>query len=175
MSKVLIICDDFPPFGGIRAGLFAKNLCNLGWHVVIACYRPDEIDQKYEVGLPSNIKTHWLSYNSKIDKEFKPEGGIISTTLAFFRPEIGRTPILYYQLLAECENIIRNEKIDVIFTTSATIMANYSVGFLLSRNYNIPWIADFRDIEEQRPNLNLLTFREKLYIRRLHFRRKKIL
>ena len=172
MYNLLIICDDFPPHGGLRAGNFYKNLTNFGWtvNVVTLCHSsPSQQYNIFENPVPiDNIKTINI-------KSYEGTFEITKLIKRFLKPEEGRLPGLTRKIEIQSENIIIEKKIDIIFATSSCYHSIYCAANNLSNKFDIPWIADFRDIEEQRNDFRILTNREKLYIFRVKLRRYFVL
>ena len=60
-----------------------------------------------------------------------------------------RNPFLpYLRMRAAAENLVRNRKIDAIWSTFVPGL-DHVIASYLSRKYDIPWVADFRDLPDQ--------------------------
>ena len=167
MKNLLIICDDFPPHGGLRVGSFYKNLKQLGWNIEVIAFHHPSPSQEYNI-FDNKPKINLIDL--KNIKSKKP-----NKIICFFKPEESRIVGLTNEIIKMGENIIKNKNINVILATSSLYNNIFSAASFLANKYNIPWIADFRDIEEQRNNFAELSFREKLYLLRVKLRRKIVL
>ena len=170
MKKVLIISYYWPPAGGPgsqRAVKFAKYLPEFGWEPVILTVRKGEfayIDLTLFKDVPSNLKiyrtnsiepfTLFKTFTGRNKGDLIPIGiltskkGRIRDTVAYwirsnlFVPDarIGWIPYAYKLGL----DIIRKERIDIIFTTSPPHSLQLS-GYLLKKRTGLPWVTDLRD------------------------------
>lgn len=89
----------------------------------------------------------------------------------FLKPEEGRLPGLTDSIVNLGKRVINDKEINIIFATSSCYNSIYSAAYSLSKHFEIPWIADFRDIEEQKNDFHNRTTREKLYLLRIKLRR----
>lgn len=114
------------------------------------------------------IKSHTIIQDrEKVDKNLKHKIGIIVKRLFYFINEYYSIPddkknwIKY--AVRDGEEIIKDKKIDIIFTTSAPYSAHL-IGYKLARKTSVKWIADFRDAwasnpftnRKQKPGIKLL-------------------
>lgn len=157
MKKVLMVAYSFPPTGGPgvqRSLKFVKYLRNFGWEPVV---------------LTRDIKNMKLKDES-LNKDI-PEGISITRTNPWELTElegflglagkfISRKVLIpdgerLWEIFAKSSavRIIRNDKIDLIYTTSVPYSAHL-MGLYLKRKFpDIPWVADFRDEWTNNPYL----------------------
>ena len=170
MKKVLIISYYWPPAGGPgsqRAVKFAKYLPEFGWEPVVLTVRKGEfpyIDLTLSNDIPSSLKifktnsvepfTLFKTFTGRKKRDLIPiglltskKGGIrdriaywIRTNLFVPDARIGWIPLTYKFGL----DIIKKERIDIIFTTSPPHSLQLS-GYLLKRKTGLPWVTDLRD------------------------------
>lgn len=170
MKRVLLITYDFPPLGGgavLRTQKFAKYLPKFGWEPVIVTakkpiYGGDESLLK-ELGAGVNIYRVYSPEKFGIEKNLsknfvggnKIKRSLFSNLLGLWCflknriivnllvPDrcIGWVPFAY----KECRRIIKEQKIDIIYTSSPPISAHL-VGYLLKRTMKVPWVMDYRDL-----------------------------
>ena len=172
-KKVLVITYYFPPSGGVavqRTLKFVKYLREFGWEPVVLTAK-DADYPVYDESLVAEIPKGISVYRSRILEPYRiyrkftgrPSGQ--STDIAtltfddrtknklsekisewvrgtFFVPDGRIGWLLFASKLGE--EIIKNEKIDVIYS-SATPYTSHLIALRLHRYFNIPWVADFRD------------------------------
>jgi hypothetical protein len=171
MKTVLIISYYFPPdpaIGGLRIKGLAENLHEYGWNPIILTkkipvnpcviynivttpysehdrigYLKEKIGMDKRVGVMTQ-----LGINSNWDKKTLKEMilNLIPEILAYPDSQKGWHKCAY----KECENVLKNEKIDAIISSAMPITCHL-VANDLKMKYNIPWIADFRDLWTQNP------------------------
>lgn len=190
MRKVLIITHDFPPLGGgavLRAQKFAKYLPQFGWlPIIVTADIPVSVEDKSLLDeLDSRIKIFRVPSPEKFGIERGLDnkasaGNIVKRKLFsnffiiwrllknrillnFFIPDryMFWIPFAY----KKCRQIIREEKIDVIYTSSPPISAHF-IGYLLKRATKLPWVMDCRDLW-----LNHIIFAPKTFFGKLIGRR----
>jgi glycosyltransferase involved in cell wall biosynthesis len=165
MKKVLMIAYLFPPMGGggvQRTIKFAKYLPQFGWEPAILT-----VEEK-------NYKSSWWKILDPELLEDLPEEAKIYRTFSLdyiFQGKIGK--LVHYLCrvlfipddqiiswfpfaLREAVKILRNEKIDAIYSTSIPY-TNHFIGLLLKKLTKKPWIADFRDPWTTNPNYRILS------------------
>jgi glycosyltransferase involved in cell wall biosynthesis len=164
-KRVLIIAYYFPPMGmgGVqRATKFAKYLPVFGWKPFVLTVKDVEYlakDPSLLEDIPPEAKTIRTgsfdplrisfilkSFFKKREQKGKSlkgntvQGPKLSSWLFFPDSKIGWVP---FALLSGLK-IIREEKIDLIFTTSPP-PSLHLVGYFLKFLTGKPWVADFRD------------------------------
>lgn len=184
MKKVLIISYCFPPdpsVSSLRAKGFAKYLMEFGWDPIILTKNlPDDPNLQVKI-----IKTPYSSHDSLASFKkrigLNPKVGVkkqcgfsthknkktyldkISNTVT----EIIAYPDTqkgWYEYAVKAGNeILKNEKIDAIISTSSPLTCHL-VAHELKSNNNIPWIADLRDLWTQNHHYQYSFFRK--YIER---------
>jgi glycosyltransferase involved in cell wall biosynthesis len=169
MRKVLIIAYYFPPFvtiGSQRPYRLAKYFPNYGWEPVI-------LTVKREGNLPDGIRVIETDYNDIVYSirsklRFGREEGVheklgitiskdckcqtwkskaiklVREVLTFPDPQRG----WYDFALKSASKLLFNERVDVIISTSFPV-TSHLIAQKLKQKYNIPWIADLRDLWTQ--------------------------
>ncbi|MFQ6585405.1 glycosyltransferase [Priestia megaterium] len=135
MKKVLFVSYLFPPIGMSQRTLkFVKYLPEFGWIPVVLA--PE--------------KSNYIRFDPTMVKEIPSE--CIVKRIPFCE-EVPGNPLVtqhflkkgWYPLASKIgTELIRQENIDMIYTTSAPYIS-HSVGFNLKTRTQKPWIADFRD------------------------------
>ncbi len=171
MAKILIISFYFPPFnniGAIRVGKIAEHLSLLGHDVRIITADNQDFPATLPCNLPQShiLRTKWLDFNAIIAKlignqqklvaEIYHQGTqkkslrrrIISFFAGLYR-FIFYTPdaqIGWYSFaLTAGRGLLTNFQADVIFA-SASPYTSLLIAKKLAAEYNIPWVADLRDL-----------------------------
>jgi len=170
MPKVLIITKFFPPFPNMassRLGGLAKYLPKFGWEPIILM--PDlklKTDPRYRVitteypgdTAGSAIKSLGLNPSKRPVEQIPLPSYICESNNYFivrFIDIIGG--ILIYPdaekkwfpfALKEAERLLRTEPIDAIISSSAPVTA-HMVASALNKQFQIPWVADLRDLWSQ--------------------------
>ena len=170
MKRVLIITYYWPPSGGVgvhRCLKFAKYLRDFGWEPIIYTASNAQypvFDYSNEKEIPQNIEILkypiWEPYNL-----FRKASGRKSTESAnpmYVRDKkqslIDKFSIWlrgnFFIPDARCfwinpsvkflSNYLNNNSVDAILTDGPP-HTNTRIGYLLSKKFNIPWLADFQD------------------------------
>jgi len=163
-KKVLIICRSYWPHYGPQAqrmASFAKYLPKFGWEATVLC--PDSTpqnDSKYDpklvgkdpgrtIRVPYNISRARRRIDFLVRKALKE---LSLEVLLFWSPVK-----IYRALLKRADSLLKEEKFDAILATTGSPLS-LAVADKLSRRYNTPWVADFRDIPAQhKPCINRLS------------------
>ncbi len=172
-KRVLMISYFFPPLGGSgvqRAQKFVKYLPQFGWKPYVLTVKPVEYIA-YDENLLEEIKFTPIYRTESIDpmrilylieKLRKSKKRVYHTTdlkikklsREFFPidSKIGWLPFAFYTGLKLCEE----KKIDKIYATlspySSAILAYY-----LNKFTSIPYILDYRDLWQGKPDISYLT------------------
>jgi glycosyltransferase involved in cell wall biosynthesis len=146
MQSLLVVAYYFPPHGGAgvqRTLKFVKYLPEFNWQALVLTAVPRG-GQPKDPGLTVEIPTETTIYRTKaksIPSWFPWRlRNFISRWLLVVDDQIGWLPFA----VGGGKRIIRNHRIDAIFTTSSPY-TDHLIGYLLKRRTNLPWIADFRD------------------------------
>lgn len=170
MKKVLIISYYWPPAGGPgsqRAVKFSKYLPAFGWQPLIFTVKKGEFpyyDPSLEKDVDPGLKI-FRTFALEPFRLFKKLSGIDSNTpipvghLTRSSPSVQHKIFNWIRanifipdarvgwvLTARCkiDQIIKKEKIDLVFTTSPPHSLQF-IGRHLKKKYHLPWVADFRD------------------------------
>jgi hypothetical protein len=182
-KNLLMISYFFPPVGGVgvqRALKFSRYLPEFGWipHVISAgpdCTYPRR-DSSLLAEFPPQGKLYpinsprdafggtisqlpglqWLA-NKIRHKKVNLKAAIHDNFLVWNWLDIPDDKIDWaWVVYSAALKIIRREKIDCIFTTSAPY-SSHLAGLWLKQRTGLPWVADFRDEWSENPNAHYLT------------------
>ena len=152
MKKVLWVSYLFPPLncGVGRQVKIAKYLPTYGWLPVVLSAKRSRLRPVYDVSvmkdIPPNIQVHrtW-SLESKLLMGYLPALLHINRKWLHIPDQfIGWFPFALRKGL----HIIRNEKVDAIFSSSLPNTCHL-VAYILKQRTGLPWVADFRDFWTQ--------------------------
>lgn len=143
MQKVLIVANQFAPFGGSgvqRSIKFVKYLRQFGYEPVVLTIKKNNYGLKditLESDIPQGVKIYRFSnfINNKITKQIANK---------VFIPD---SEILWkISISNKILKIIDNEKIDIVYTTSAPY-SSHLTGLYVKKKLkgSIKWVCDFRD------------------------------
>jgi len=174
MKKVLIIAHSFPPLGivgALRPFKFAKYLPDFDWEPVILSAKigrhVKEIDKSLLDQLKPCVKIHRVSeigprqlyekYSArknnnqsklvKTHNNLSGKNGFISYLKKFWETwfEIPDRHIGWFPFaLIKALQIIRNQDIDIIYSTSQPF-TSHLVALFIKKITKKPWVSDFRD------------------------------
>lgn len=148
MKKILIIEEFIPHTGGGRTEKFVKYLRDYSWEPIILTTRrntfpfSEEVFRKY---YPKDLQIHKVFkfpsfyFLSRISLD--SVGRFINKFFYFPDTSIGWIPFA----LIKGANIIKKEKIQVIYTSSPN-ESTHLIGYFLKKISSIKWVADFRDL-----------------------------
>ncbi|MFC1725340.1 glycosyltransferase [candidate division KSB1 bacterium] len=193
MKKVLIIVNQFPPFGGggvIRVLKFVKYLPEFDWEPIVLTrdfsknlFVQDEdllkeISSKTKIfrvpsleptGLTKKLKN--LNNGNGNSKTVNNSYGFIYHYLKKIRDFIFRTILIPDQdilwvkrAIKKAEEIIKEEKIDVIFSSSPPD-STHLVGYFLKKRFpELKWVTDYRDTWYFRDGYKKSGIRKRIYL-----------
>lgn len=164
-KKVLIVTYHFPPRPGIaslRLEGLAKYLPEFGWDPIILTGKlPSPPDPRYHVieTKDSDILLEWKKrFGFSPDRTFRDQLGLtskkdtITDRLLNVAKEILAYPDYnkkwYRYALPAAQQLVKNETFDAIISSAGPYTAHI-IAHDLKKEYNIPWIADFRDLWTQ--------------------------
>jgi len=153
MKKVLFIYYHFPPMMGDWRGLgFAKFLPEFGWQPIVIS-ADENVNYKKDYSLlrevPDEIEVHRVGH-----RETSKEWIYVRKKLRLNYVFPDEYKSWYLPVLKEARRILRKEKIELIFTSSSPFTTAF-IGMKLKKEFNIPWIAEFRDTWSGNDFLNL--------------------
>ena len=153
LKNVLMITYVFPPNAGAgvqRTLKFSKYLPALGWHPTIVTIRP----------------YGWKGMDDSLVKEVPPDIDVQRCySLELRRLPTCMQPLLMYHYvmkfrrlfhvpdhcigwlpfaLAAVRKIVKNGKVDIVYSSFPPGTA-LLIGYIVKKQYGIPWVADFRD------------------------------
>lgn len=158
MPTVLLLAYYFPPLGmggTQRPAKLAKYLPEFGWTPVVTTVKevsyyardPDLLAeiQHVEVIRTGSLDPQRVLFKLRRDDEVSPglaRGGPATGLKQLFIPD---NKVLWLPFaLARALRIVRDRRIDLLFTTSPPHSAHLG-GWVSKRVTGIPWVADFRD------------------------------
>jgi len=169
MKNVLMIAYDFPPIaksGVQRTVKFVKYLPLFGWNpIVLTVKRREEFLEASDLSFLDELPKDLKIYRSKVIEPYdiyKIFGGKSKQGSDVFYFENtncikGRLSNLIGKFLVpdakigwypfavrDAKQIFDENNVDMIFSTAPKMTA-LLIGMTLSKKYNIPWVADFRD------------------------------
>jgi len=155
MKKVLFITYFFPPLGGAgvwRSLKFSKYLPEYGWQpVVISADKNADYEKDHSLTkeIPECVKVHRVRC-----KEVSKEWSYIAKKLKldFTYPYPFKS--WYTPAFKKAREILKGEKIDLVFSSSAPYISHI-IAKELKKEFNIPWIADFRDPWTNHDGINI--------------------
>ncbi len=156
-----MIAYFFPPLGGIaslRALRFARGLPESGWEALVVAPRSGDYHYDPTLSYPEDKVVRTLSLEisrtgrgalRKIAGKGIPEqASVLARARQFVRrwiylpdPQVGWYPFA----LAAARGVVRQQRVDAIFSSSYPITAHL-VARRLHRDTGLPWVADFRDL-----------------------------
>jgi len=146
MKKVLFIAYFFPPLSGSgvpRSLKFARYLPEFGW-LPIVISADEKIRYMKDYGLlgeiPEAVKVHRVGHRRGMSEEMRSVRARLK--LAFDFPD--RYKYWCRPAYKKAKAIIQKEKIDLILSTSGPYTSHF-IAMKLKKEFNIPWVADFRD------------------------------
>lgn len=185
MKKVLIInyAFNYESVGSLRARGIAKYIVNFGWDPVILSaktnmesdhnFRVIEIDYddliskvKGILGIKQHtaVRMHYHGSNSK-------NSNIINLVSPFFEEIYGYPDIAkawYKNAVKEGTELLEKEDFNAILSSSPP-HTSHLIARELKKRFQIPWIADFRDLWTQNPYYNH-SFIRKYFEKRLELK-----
>lgn len=140
--KILIICDIFPPAFGPRMGYLCKYMKRAGWEPVVLT---EYIDDQTFAFLTGNANAHYVKF-------FHATGKIVGKLEWVF---ILLLDFLFHykdkKMLKEASHLLENgEYAGILCSTYRTFPLPAAVQ--AAKKFNLPVIADLRDIIEQYAN-----------------------
>lgn len=157
MKKALMIAYQFPPMGGSgvqRTIKFVKYMMDFNWEPVVFTRKISKMTLKDETlskDIPSNVKI--IRTNAYDLTEFPSLFGLFGKAIArkILIPDGERLWQNFSK--EEAVKVIKEEKIDLIYTTSYPY-SDHLLGLYLKKKFpNIPWVVDFRDEWTNNPYL----------------------
>lgn len=161
MRRLLMICYDFPPAGGIpslRALRFARESIRFGWQPTVVCSGRAALRQDPSLDI-SSVKVlrvkglEWPGLGARVGAVARPGPDRGTAGLKPRVRELARRwfyfpdgQIGWYPLAASAaRELLLERRFDAIFSTSQP-MTSHLVAMRLSCDSGLPWIADFRDL-----------------------------
>lgn len=160
MNKILIICDSFPPSFNPRMGYLCKYLLDNNWQPVIVT---EFYPSYFYKNLSENQNVKYINfYFSKSHIISKIRYFFVFCADFFFNYK----KRIFYK---ECKKLIKNDDIKIVLSSSSSKTFVAGVAARISKENNIPFIMDLRDIAEQFPNYEDVSknFRSKFLSRAL--------
>ena len=170
MNKVLIIANEFPPMGGAgvqRTTKFVKYLREFDFEPIV-------ITKEHMGGLSDRSLLQYIPDDIKIYRlkayDFINRTGILKLPMKFIGTRILSPDsefFWYYFNRDKVLDIIKKEKIQLIYTTSFPYSSHLMGLYLRKKLNNIRWIVDFRDEWTNNP------YHRDSFFKRLKFKAEK--
>jgi glycosyltransferase involved in cell wall biosynthesis len=178
-NNVLMVCSTFPPqsyVGGLRPAMFSKYLPVFGWEPIVFAreLHPKDIllQPTMEIrGLPQNEKRIAVFFGTKEEEKAGHGRKFYTLIKHFIFPDFAHPAGFVDKMLDATKQSISENKISAVWATSPPLGC-LTVAAKIAKSRNVPWIADFRDIQEQDLAIG---FRLKLLHYRLFIRRSYII
>lgn len=167
MRRILILAYDFPPYNSIgakRPFSWFNDLINYDYYpIVVTRHWSDNIQNPDDYVKPSTIQqvekeSH--SYGEIIRTPFKPnfrdslllkhglkKHRLFRKCLTFFYSFFEYIHFIFDSrklIYKESDKILKTDKIDIIIATGEPFIL-FKYASILSKKYNVPWVADYRD------------------------------
>ncbi|TCZ77520.1 hypothetical protein E0485_11050 [Paenibacillus albiflavus] len=166
--RILLISYFFPPYntiGAVRTGKMAKYLAKMGNEVYVLSAKNQPLQPSLSLEIPHDqvAYTNWMDVNKPVqfllggrakiaDRGYIPPKGILRKTFKFFGHsyktlvnfpdgQVGWVPYA----IKEGARKIREWQPDIIYA-SAMPYSSLLIAKKLSTKFNIPWVAEFRDL-----------------------------
>ncbi|GHT31428.1 hypothetical protein AGMMS49574_13170 [Bacteroidia bacterium] len=139
MKKILIICDLFPPAFGPRMGYLCKYLLKEGWEPTVLT--EDQIDTTFSF-MTNICKVVAMPYYSR------KSGFWARLQRAFFFFLDLCFSYKDRQMYKEACRILQKQPVDIILCSTYRDFP-LKAAQKAAHRYNLPWVADLRDIIEQ--------------------------
>ena len=153
MKKVLFIYYHFPPIMGDWRSLgFVRLLPEFGWQpIVISAAESVKHEKDYSLleKVPDGIEVHRVGHHEP-SMEWQYARRRLRINYVF--PDYYKS--WYSPALREARKILQREKIDLIFSSSPPYTAAF-IAMKLKKEFNIPWVAEWRDLWSKNDFLNL--------------------
>lgn len=174
--NVLVVSYYFPPMGlsGVQRTLkFVKYLPEYGWNPIVLTTSPKSyyaFDEELHKEIDESvIKVYRTGENTKLKVRKFPSNHIIQNfgrylASFFLQPD---TKILWKRKAIDLgRKVLSENNVDVIFAT-APPFTDFLVAHQLSKEFNIPFVIDYRDVWVDNPFHFYPTFFHKVYVRNL--------
>lgn len=176
--RVLMLCSTFPPesdIGGLRPAMFCKYLPKHGWKpVIFSRVRPrDDPDYKpiMEIdGLPGESERISFVFGKEDETAVLKRRSPLTLIKHFFMPDLSHPPGMVERWIRVAnERLVRND-FSVVWGSTPSLGC-LTVAVYIAKRFGVPWVADFRDIEEQD---RMFSLRQELLRIRTIARRREI-
>ena len=142
LSKVLIICDAFPPAFAPRMGYLCKYLPIYGWEpVIITEYQPEYIYDELAKNKDVTYINYYQSKNRFIQK-LKYTSGFFADFFFDYKD---------FAIKKVARKQLKKHDISLILASTYRVFP-LKAAYRLSKQYKLPIVMDLRDIIEQFPN-----------------------
>jgi glycosyltransferase involved in cell wall biosynthesis len=177
MKKVLIICDSFPPLFAPRIGYLCKYIIDYEWESFVLSAEMTCVKHHKDFSFLAQQTEVIRIYVSDDEKQKHSEAqkNIFTKKIkSFFLPDYNHRPCVNEKMFLEGVKILQKNRFDIILCSTSEITP-LGVAKRLSKIFNIPWIADLRDIEEQVGKDDHMSFRDWMYFQKKRLRRNYLL
>jgi glycosyltransferase involved in cell wall biosynthesis len=170
MSKtVMIPAYAFPPWnngGTFRLAKFVKFLPEFGWEPIVVAPAWDQENSQgaidSSIALTEKCEVIRVPF---VRPPISQRQSLLAKVCAMFsanEPAFGRLPA---DMLAVCQSIARERKIDAVFASSLPRFL-HAIASRLHKEFEMPWIADHRDIVDQEGSDAKCSIKQKIILKR---------
>lgn len=153
MKKVLFLCYHFPPMlVGWRFTRIARSLPEFGWQPIVICAAESvryEKDYTLLQQVPDDTKVYRVGHREP-SKEWEYVRRKLRINYVF--PDYYKS--WYSPALRQARKILQREKPDLIFSSSPPYTSAL-IAMKLKKEFDIPWVAEWRDLWSKNDFLNL--------------------
>ena len=147
MFKILIICDVYPPSFAPRMGYLVKYMKEWNFTAdIVTRGQDDDFSFRSLVGDERVLRVRGLVIPKKTKRDK------ISRLLNQRSHDIQRGNLISSYIL----NNLKSKDYKFILCSTAHRTYILDAAYQIAKTWNMPWIADIRDLEEQKPTVNLI-------------------
>ena len=176
-KKALIICDTFPPYFAPRMGYLCKYLKDCDWDAFvlsadITCDKHNKDFSFLSKGINAlrlQISDDEINHHKK-----KRRNSFLMQLKYFFLPDYNHRPTVNEKLFSAGVIAFQNNHFDIILCSTSEITP-LGAANLLSKHFNVPRIADLRDIDEQNKIYDRISYNDKIVSIKRMLRRNYLL
>jgi glycosyltransferase involved in cell wall biosynthesis len=143
-KTVLIITDHFPPESAPRMGYLSKYLGDYNWKGIAISPFYDNERNTFDY-LSGYIPCKRVSASEKNIKK-----NIFQKGIGFFSPDLRIPWWINKKMIQLANDLVSKEQVDIVLCSTWTLFP-LNIAYKISKLFNIPWIADLRDIYEEYP------------------------
>ncbi len=145
MPKILIVCDVYPPSFAPRMGYLVKYMKEWNWAADVVT-RGQDSDHSFQslLGNERVIRVHGIKIPMKTKKDK------VLRLIKQKNHHIQRGNLISNHRL----NNLNSKDYKLILCSTANRTYMLDAAFQVAKEWELPWIADIRDLEEQKPKID---------------------